>query len=92
MIATVTYSSLAAFYEAHHGEIDSAVTQARDAADRLVCRLPCGLDEDAFRGEAALAVWLAALAYRPELGSRSPPGRQSPSITHCARSGGGRTG
>lgn len=68
MIATVTYDSLPAFYKAHHGEIDRAVIRARDAADRLVRRLPCGLDGDAFRGEAALAVWLAALAYRPEPG------------------------
>lgn len=68
MIATVTYGSLASFYEAHHGEIHTALVRARDEADRLVRRLPCGLDEDAFRGEAALAVWLAALAYRPEPG------------------------
>jgi RNA polymerase sigma factor (sigma-70 family) len=70
MIATATYGSLADFYEAHRGEIDSAVIGARDEADRVVRQLPCGLDGDAFRGEAALAVWLAALAYRPEPGIR----------------------
>jgi hypothetical protein len=68
MISTVSYDSLAAFQAAHRLEIESAVTEARDDAERFIIRLPRGLDADAFRGEALLAVWRAALAYRAEIG------------------------
>src|SRR4051794_2647304 len=68
MIPTVAYDSLTTFYAAHRFEIDKAVARSLAKAGRLAGQLPPGLDADAFRGEAAFAVWLAALAYRPEVG------------------------
>jgi RNA polymerase sigma factor (sigma-70 family) len=62
------YDSLPRFYAAHRPEIDAAVDAAERRAGQWVRGLPPGADTDAFLGEAAAAVWMAALRYRPEIG------------------------